>query len=173
MFSQESRGNPEQLRTWQRTTCRLEHPILGTTWGCDHQGPPSSSEPEGVCHGQTERLFLLMLNMCWNSCSSSSHGLEHSICSHRSVLLAWKLEGAQGEYQSKISNCSIPAPVDVQEKVSYLALGSQLFLTASPTGPSRSGSYRISGKLETTKLLFSLSCGSLLTVAALHFTCAS
>lgn len=71
--------------------------------------PPAPSEPEGICHGQTDR-FLLMLSMCWNSCFFSSYCLEHSMCSHRSVLLAWKLQGGQGEFRSK-SNTAASHPL--------------------------------------------------------------
>lgn len=36
-------------------------------WNIPYSGQPEAlppSEPEGVCHGQTDRLFLLLLNMC-------------------------------------------------------------------------------------------------------------
>lgn len=152
------RGNPGQLCTWQRTTCRLEHPILGTTLGCDHQAPPPLPNLKEYATVRLTDCFLLMLSMCWNSCFSSSNGLEHSICSHRSVLLAWKLEGGQGEFWSKINTAASHLLRTFRKSIlsgtrfplqpaQRLACG-QRFLTASPTGPSRSGSYRISGKLE-------------------------
>lgn len=63
-------------------------PLLFQTW---RSMPPSASQ-----------IVVTYVDMCLNSCFSSSYGLEHYIRSHRCALLAWKLEGGQGELRSKI-----------------------------------------------------------------------
>lgn len=159
LFSQESTENPGQLCTWQRTTRRLEHPLLETAWGWPSGPSPLPNLKEYATVSLT--TVVTYVGMCLNSCFSSSYGLEHCIRSHRCALLAWKLEGGQGELRSKIKPAASHPLLIFRKRYLYLAAGShwsaqclacgQLPLVASPTDPLRSGSHRISGKLDNDR----------------------